>query len=79
MDWTAWTTVLLLALMAGTLVFTRISPDLVFVGILALLLGLGILQPADALAGFSNEGTVTIGALFVVIPVWWRRRQTAVA
>jgi di/tricarboxylate transporter len=66
MDWTAWTTLLLLAVMAGTLIFTRISPDLVMLGILALLLALRILEPADALMGFANEGTVTIGLLFVV-------------
>ena len=66
MDWTAWATVFLLAIMAGVLACTRISPDLVMVGILSLLLALGILQPADALAGFSNEGTVTIGLLYIV-------------
>ena len=35
-------------------------------GILSLLLALGILEPPDALSGFANEGTVTIGLLFVV-------------
>jgi di/tricarboxylate transporter len=66
MHWTAWTTLFLLAVMAGILIFTRIGPDLVLLSILALLLSLRILEPADALAGFANEGTVTIGLLFVV-------------
>ena len=67
MPWTAWTTVLLLALMAGLLIFTRVGPDLVMLGILALMLALGILSPEEALSGFGNPGTAQ---KIKNIPVW---------
>lgn len=49
-----------------TLVTTRIAPDVVFIGVVALLLVLGVLDPAGALAGFSNEGFATIAVLYVI-------------
>ena len=33
MHWTVWTTLFLLAVMAGTLIFTRIGPDLVMLSL----------------------------------------------
>lgn len=58
-----------LAVTAGclvTLIWTRISPDMVFMGGLAVLLVTGVLRPEQALAGFANEGVLTVAALFVV-------------
>jgi di/tricarboxylate transporter len=66
MAWDAWTTVGVVLLVIGLLVFTHVATDLVMVGALTLLLTFGVLQPADALAGFANEGVIAIGALFVV-------------
>lgn len=40
--------------------------DLTALGVLVLLMGTGMLTPADALAGFSNPAPITVGALFVV-------------
>ncbi len=40
--------------------------DLVAMLVLAILLVMGILTPAEGLAGFSNDATVTIGAMFVL-------------
>lgn len=53
-------------LVAGLLVFTRIGPDLVFVGGLTLLLVAGVLTPSEALAGFSNPGLASVAVLYVV-------------
>jgi di/tricarboxylate transporter len=48
------------------LTFTTLAPDLVLMlGVLVLLL-LGLLTPADAFAGFSNEGMVTVAVLYIV-------------
>src|SRR5438477_9688515 len=48
------------------LAFTSLAPDLVLLlGVLVLLL-LGLLSPADAFAGFSNEGMITVAVLYVV-------------
>ena len=54
--------VVIFILMAGF----RFSPDTVLFGALAVLLTVGIVTPADALKGFSNEGVFTVGILFVV-------------
>ncbi len=52
--------------MLGFLVFTRAAADLVFAGGLTALIALGVLTPAKALAGFGNEGLVTVAILYVV-------------
>jgi len=62
----AWITVAVLLLVFGLLAFTRIAPDLIFLGALTLLIACGILTPSQALAGASNPGVVTIGVLYVV-------------
>ncbi len=55
----------LLAVLTG-LIGTRISPDLVLTGGLVLLLLSGTISPAEALSGFSNQGMITVGVLFIV-------------
>lgn len=62
----AVTAAVVLALL-GVLAFTRIGADLAFAGALTLLLVTGVLSPAEALAGFGNEGLVTVGVLYVVV------------
>lgn len=66
MEWQGIFTLLLLGVVLLTLAFTRLAADLVLMGALALLLVLGILEPASALAGFGNPGVITIAALYVV-------------
>lgn len=67
MDWHGWFT---LALTVGVLVtliaIPRLSADLVLMAALLALSMLGILQPAEALAGFSNPGLMTVAAMFIV-------------
>ena len=63
----AWITLAIVTLILGSLVFTRIAADIVFVGGLTLLLVSGVVTPAQAFAGFANEGVITIGALYVVV------------
>lgn len=48
------------------LITTRISADLVLFGALALLIILGVVPATLALDGFSNEGMLTVAALYVV-------------
>ncbi|MEX1369501.1 MAG: SLC13 family permease [Nannocystaceae bacterium] len=66
MSWQLVTTFGVLAAIIGALLLTLVAPDMVLLGGLAVLLVAGIVSPADALAGFSNEGVATIAALFVV-------------
>ncbi|MCG8372080.1 MAG: SLC13 family permease [Balneolales bacterium] len=48
------------------LITTHLSVDLILLAGLAFLIIFGIVSPEDALAGFSNEGVLTVAALYVV-------------
>jgi hypothetical protein len=61
----AWIAVAVVALVFGLLAFSRVAPYLVLVGAMVTLLVLGVIEPASALSGFSNPGTITIGVLCV--------------
>lgn len=59
--------VLVLVLIALVLLVIKNYPaDAVFIGLLTVIVVSGIVTPAQALVGFSNEGMLTIGALYVV-------------
>ena len=66
MSWEAVFTFSLIALGIIVLIRDVFTPDLIFLGILAALMAVGILSPAEALVGFSNTEVIAIGALFVV-------------
>ena len=66
MTFDALITLLAIAGVLGTLVFTRISPDAVLMAAVTLLLVAGVLTPLEALSGFSNPGLMTVAALYVV-------------
>lgn len=59
---------LLLAILAAILVLLlrNYPADLVFMGGLTLVVVLGVVPVEKALAGFANEGMLTVGALFIV-------------
>ncbi|MCB9620761.1 MAG: SLC13 family permease [Sandaracinus sp.] len=62
----AWFTAgVVLAVLAG-LAINAVSTEVVVLSGLVVLLVTGVLEPAQAFAGFSNPGLVTIAALFVV-------------
>lgn len=50
-----------------SLVIGKIEADLIMFTALVSLMVLGILTPIEAFSGFSNEATLTVGALFVVV------------
>ncbi|NEV63834.1 SLC13 family permease [Thiorhodococcus minor] len=66
MTWEAWLSVAVVALVIGALAMTKLAADVVLVGGVAILLLVGVLTPAEALSGLSNEGMVTVGVLYVV-------------
>ncbi|MCL4694694.1 MAG: SLC13 family permease, partial [Candidatus Hydrogenedentes bacterium] len=63
--WQAWFTVLTLGAVLVGLV-RNLPPDAVLLGATVMLTLTGIISPAQAFAGFSNEGMLTVAALFVV-------------
>lgn len=65
MTWHAWLTAGLLALMLTALASGRIAMDLAVLGVVLALLLVGVLEPAEALAGFASPGLATIAFLYV--------------
>ncbi|HEX6219571.1 MAG TPA: SLC13 family permease [Acidimicrobiia bacterium] len=62
----AWLTALIVVLILAGLVASLASPSvLAFSGVVILLL-VGVIDPSQALSGFSNPAPFTVGALFVV-------------
>jgi di/tricarboxylate transporter len=65
----AWQGWLSLTLTIGALVIlisTRIGPHLVMMAVLTILSVSGVLGSAEALAGFSNSGLITVAGMFIV-------------
>ena len=62
----AWLTIAILAATFVALLATRVPPVVVFLGALTLSVSFGLAPLDRSLAGFSNSGVLTIGALFMV-------------
>jgi di/tricarboxylate transporter len=64
--WQAALTAAVVAVTLAALLFVQRAPDMVMIGGVVLLLAAGVITPDEALKGMSNEGMVTVAALFVV-------------
>jgi len=62
---TAFTLVTLVGILVGLVRYTHLI-DVIFVCAVVLFALVGIITPAEAFAGFANEGMLTVAALFVV-------------
>lgn len=67
MGFEAWLTLGIVVGVLALLASPRVAPDAALFGGLALLVLAGVLTPEEALAGFGNEGLITIALLFVVV------------
>ncbi len=67
MSFDAWVTVAIVVGLFSALVCTGISTDLLLLAALTVLFVLGVVDLKDALTGFSNEGVLTVGVLYVVV------------
>ena len=61
-----WTVIGVIAVCLSLLITTSYPIDLILLAGLGFLLITGIVSPEEALAGFSNEGVLTVAALYVV-------------
>ncbi len=66
MDLNAWIAVGVVLLCLGLLISERLSAELVLLLCLLILLLTGVLTPAEGLAGFANEGMITVAAMYVI-------------
>ena len=66
MSWQAWATVAVIVVAMALFASERMRIDLVALLVLGTLVILGIVSPVEALAGFSNEATVTVAAMFAL-------------
>ncbi len=66
MTFEAWFTIAVVVACFFALALTRWATDAVLMFGLTVLLALGILDPEQALAGFANEGVITVAVLFIV-------------
>ncbi len=66
MEFTAYIAITVVVVCFLALIFTRYAPDIILMGGVTTLLVCGVLNPQEALAGFSNEGMITVALLFVV-------------
>ncbi|MFA9478794.1 SLC13 family permease [Phycisphaerales bacterium AB-hyl4] len=67
MGWEAWATIAVVVLCIAALARNVGGPDIILLGGLALLTAMGIVGSGEAVAGFGNEGLVTVAALFMVV------------
>ena len=61
-----WTVIAVIVLCVTLLIRTSISADVVFLGGLTVLIVTQVIPVSEALSGFSNEGMLTVAALYVV-------------
>lgn len=66
MEWQASLSLVLAVGALLTLIFTRLAAHLVMMAVLVILSAAGVLTGAEAFAGFSNQGVITVAAMFVV-------------
>jgi di/tricarboxylate transporter len=63
----AWFTVGVIVVCFSTMAANRVPPDIALMAGLTILLITGIVSPEQALAGFANEGMITVAVLYVVV------------
>jgi len=66
MGWEGWYSLVVVLLVLGLMASSRLPADLALLSGLVLLVLPGVISPTDALAGFANEGMVTVAVLYVV-------------
>ncbi len=62
----AWITIAIIAACLSSLILTRYAADIIMMAAVTLLLVSGVLTTNEALAGFANEGMITVAVLYIV-------------
>ncbi|MGB2925952.1 MAG: SLC13 family permease [Limnothrix sp.] len=67
LEWAGWLTIALTFVAFVLNAMTPLPAEVIFLGALGVLLTTGILDTETSLAGFSNEGLITIAVLYLVV------------
>jgi di/tricarboxylate transporter len=67
LDWQGWFSLAVVVICFAMFALGRAAPDIVTSAGLTILLLFGVITPREALAGFSNEGMLTVAVLYVVV------------
>jgi len=62
----AWITLAIVGLTLALLISEKFSAEVVMLGAMIALMTTQVLTPAQALSGFSNEGMITVAAMYIV-------------
>ncbi|WP_372613809.1 SLC13 family permease [Halomonas sp.] len=63
----AWISLVVVAAVFPLMAFSRFSPDMVLLAAVMLLLTLGVIDPGQALGGFSSTGLFTVAFMYVLV------------
>ncbi|MBB3141900.1 SLC13 family permease [Halomonas organivorans] len=63
----AWLTIAVVVVVFTLMAMTRIGTDMILLGAVIVLLTLGVIDPDQALAGFSNSGLFTVAFMYVLV------------
>ncbi|RTR02922.1 SLC13 family permease [Halomonas nitroreducens] len=63
----AWISLIVVVAVFPLMALTRVGPDMVLLGALILLVSLGIVDPQQALGGFSSSGLFTVAFMYVLV------------
>ncbi|MDN3556579.1 SLC13 family permease [Halomonas maura] len=63
----AWISLIVVAAVFPLMALTRVGPDMVLLGALVLLVSLGVVDPQQALGGFSSSGLFTVAFMYVLV------------
>ncbi len=63
----AWISLIVVAAVFPLMALTRVGPDMVLMGALILLVSLGVVDPQQALGGFSSSGLFTVAFMYVLV------------
>ncbi|HEY9889194.1 MAG TPA: SLC13 family permease, partial [Candidatus Obscuribacterales bacterium] len=67
LGWQGWLTLGTVTLAFLTNAMTSLPAEIIFLGVIAVLLLTGVLSTPEALKGFSNDGMITVGVLYIVV------------
>ncbi|MEM6713809.1 MAG: SLC13 family permease, partial [Cyanobacteria bacterium P01_C01_bin.147] len=67
LNWTGWLTLVITALAFLLNAITALPAEIVFLGAVGVLYVSGVLSTSEALKGFSNDGMITVGVLYIVV------------